>query len=108
MMTWMGGRLNSRIKIDDIMVMASDRILDLKGNVILKLNQDDYNSGEIFVSTTNDRYATYSYGTLSLSDGKKCTEVFHPFLSGKDGKVNLNYMYFSPGKNAIMLCSLPF
>lgn len=29
-MTWMGGRLNNRIKIDDILVKAHDRILDLK------------------------------------------------------------------------------
>jgi hypothetical protein len=108
MMTWMGGRLNNRIKIDDILVKAHDRILDLKGNTVMKLNQNDSNAGEVFVSSANDRYASYIYGTLTFSDNTKLTELFNPFLSGKDGKAYLNYMYYSPGKNAIMQCFLPF
>ncbi len=107
-MTWMGGRLNNRIKIDDILVKSHDRILDLKGNSVVKLNQNDDNSGDFFVSSSNDRYASYIYGTLAFSDNTRITELFNPYLTKKDGKVLLNYMYYSPGKNAIMQCSLPF
>lgn len=107
-MTWMGGRLNNRIKIDDILVKSYDRIIDLKGNVVFKLNQNDDNSGDFFVSSSNDRYASYTYGTLAFSDNSRLTELFNPYLARKDGKVYLNYMYYSPGKNAIMQCSLPF
>jgi hypothetical protein len=108
MMSWMGGRLNGTIKTDDILILAPDRILDLSGKLIMKLDQDDYNSYEIFVSSANDRYGSYKYGTLTFSDNTKLTDLFNPYLAKKNGKAYLSYMYYSPGKNAIMQCSMPF
>ena len=107
-MTWMGGRLNGMVKIDDILVIAPDRILDLKGSTVLKLNQNDYNTGGLFVNSSNEKYARYNYGTLTFSDNSKLSDLFNPYLSKKDGKVYLSYMYFSPVKNAIMQCAIPF
>ncbi len=107
-MTWMGGRLNGMVKFDDILVIAPDRILDLKGNTVMKLNQNDYNTEEMFVNSSNNKYARYNYGTLVFSDNTKLSDLFNPYLSKKDGKTYLNYMYYSPGKNAIMQCAIPF
>jgi hypothetical protein len=107
MVTWMGGRLNSKVKLDDILVVAPDRILDLKGNTVMKLTQDN-NYADMFVNSTNTKSASYKSGTLTFSDNKIFSEVFNPYLIKTDGKVYLTYMYYSPGKDAIMQCTIPF
>jgi hypothetical protein len=107
MMTWMGGRLNSRVKLGDILVVASDRILDLKGKTIMKRTESN-NSADIFINTNNTRYAFYNYGTLTFDDNTTLSELFNPYLTKTDGKEYLNYMYYSPGKDAIMQCAIPF
>ena len=107
-MKWAGGRLNSKVKFDDIVVLAPDKILDLQGNSVLKLNQSSYNYKNIFVSSSNSKYATYNYGTLTFSDNTSLSDLFYPFLVKTEGKVYLTYMYYSPGKNSIMQCSIPF
>ena len=43
-MIWMGGRLNSKVKYDDIVVFAYDKIIDLQGNTLVSLSQNSYNS----------------------------------------------------------------
>lgn len=108
MSTSMGGRLNSKVKFDDILLVAPDRIIDLKGNTVIKLPQNTYDTEGMFVNSSNSRYATYKYGALTFSDNTKLSDLFNPYLSKTDGKVYLNYMYYSPGKNALMLCGIPF
>jgi len=108
MVTWMGGRLNGSVKFNDIIVIAPDRIMDMTGKTVIKLSQNSYSTEGLFVNSSNSKYASYNYGALTFSDGTTLTEVFNPFLIDTGGKVFLAYMYYSPGKNAIMQCSIPF
>jgi len=108
MMKWMGGRLNSKVKYDDIVVTATDKIIDLKGNTIITLSGNMYNYENLFLNSSGTKYATYKYGTLTFSDNTSLAELFNPYLTKTDGKVYLTYMYYSPRKNAIMQAALPF
>lgn len=108
MVTWMGGRLNGTVKFNDIIVIAPDRIMDMTGKTVIKLSQNSYSTEGLFVNSSNTKYASYNYGALTFSDGTALTEVFNPYLIDTGGKVSLAYMYYSPGKNAIMQCSIPF
>ncbi len=108
MMTWGGGRLNSSVKFNDLLVIAPDKIIDLTGKTVMKLSQDSYNYDNMYVNSSNTLYATYNYGTLTFSDSKTLSGVFSPYVIKTDGKVYLTYMYYSPGKDAIMQCALPF
>jgi hypothetical protein len=107
MMTWMGGRLNNKVKLDDILVVAPDKIIDLQGNTVMKITQNNY-SADMFVNSSNTKFASYIYGTLTFSDNTTLSELFNPYLVKTDGKIYLTYMYYSPGKNSIMQCSIPF
>jgi hypothetical protein len=107
-MKWMGGRLNSKVKYDDIVVFAYDKIIDLQGNTLASLSQNSYNSKDLFLNSSGTKYATYKYGTITFSDNTSMSELFNPHLAKTDGKVYLTYMYYSPGKNAIMQASIPF
>ncbi len=106
--TWMGGRLNGSVKFDDLLVIAPDKILDMQGKTVMKLPQNSYSTEGLFVNTSNTKYARYNYGALTFSDNTTLAEVFNPYMVKTDGKVFLTYMYYSPGKNAIMQCSIPF
>jgi len=106
--TWMGGRLNGSVKFDDLLVIAPDKILDMQGKTVMKLPQNSYSTEGLFVNTSNTKYARYNYGALTFSDNTTLAEVFNPYMIKTDGKVFLTYMYYSPGKNAIMQCSIPF
>jgi hypothetical protein len=107
-MKWMGGKLNGKIKIDDILVASPDKILDLQGNTVLKLSQNNGTMKDLFVNSSNTRYASYNYGAITFSDNTTLSDLFNPYLVKADGKVFLTYMYYSPGKNSIMQCSIPF
>jgi len=106
--TWSQTRLDGKVKFDEIVLIAPDKIMDLKGNTIFKLNQNTYQIENLFVNSSNTRYATYNYGALTFSDNKTLSELFNPYLIKTDGKVYLTYMYYSPGKDAIMQCAIPF
>ncbi len=108
MVTWMGGKLNGSVKFDDLLVIAPDRIMDMTGKTLMKLPQGSYNTKGVFVNSSNTKYATYNYGALTFSDNTTLAEVFNPYLINTDGKVFLTYMYYSPGKNSIMQCAIPF
>lgn len=101
-------RLNAKAKFDEILMVSPDKIYDLKGNLVLSLSQNSYSLENLFVNSSNTRYATYNSGTLMFSDNKMMSDLFNPYLIKTGGKVFLAYMYYSPGKNAIMQCSLPF
>jgi hypothetical protein len=107
-MIWRGGKLNSKVKYDDIVVFAYDKIIDLQGNTLVSLSQNSYNSKDLFLNSSGSKYAYYKYGTITFSDNTSISELFNLHLAKTDGKVYLTYMYYSPGKNAIMQASIPF
>jgi hypothetical protein len=103
-----GGTLNSNIKYDDILFFAYDKILDLSNKVLLTLKPEVQGNEGLFVSTDNTKYAFYKFGTLTFSDGKTMSDMFNLHLMKAGGKVYLAYMYYSPKKNAVMQCKIPF
>jgi hypothetical protein len=107
-MNWQGGRLNSKMKLDDIYVTTQDKIIDLQGNNVVKLDKSAYLYKNLFVNSSNNGYASYEYGTLTFSNNSKLTDLFNPYLTRSGGKVFLTYMYYSPGKNSIMQCAMDF
>jgi hypothetical protein len=103
-----GGTLNGNIKFDDILITSYEKIIDLQMKTVLTLKQDAIGAEELFVNTTNTKYAFYNYGTLTFSDNTKLSELFNPHLVKLNGQVYLAYMYYSPKKNAIMQCKIVF
>jgi hypothetical protein len=103
-----GGTLNGQIKFDDILVVAYDRIIDLQGKTVLTLSQEAIGTEQMYVNTSNTKYAVYNYGTLSFSDKTSIPELFNPHLVRVDGKVYLAYMYYSPKNNSVMQCKILF
>lgn len=103
-----GSSLNGNMKYDDILMLAYDKILDLKGNTILSIKPEAFGAEQLFVNTANTKYAWYSYGTLTFSDNTTLSDLFTPRLVKADGQVFLVYMYYSPKKNSIMQCKIPF
>ncbi len=105
---WMGGKLNGSVKYDDIVVVSPSKVLDLQSRTILTFNDYSNSAGTLFLSASNTKYARYLMGSLVLSDNTTLPDLFNPFLSQAGGKTYLNYMYYSPSKNAIMQCQIPF
>jgi hypothetical protein len=106
-LTIAGGLLNANIKYDEIMLVVQNKIVDLQGKTIFT-----FPTGQIppdfFLNTDNSKSASYSYGTLTITDGRKLSELFNPQLMKVDGKILLAYMYYSPKRNAIVQCKIPF
>ena len=103
----LGGALNSDMKYDDLLVTVGDKIQDLRGNTIHTVTNDQAGA-DFFISSDNSRYAWHDYGTLNISDKTTIPELFNPFLMKADGKIYLAYMYYSPKKNSILQCKIPF
>jgi hypothetical protein len=103
-----GGTLNGNMKYDDILVNTYDGITDLKGNKVITIKPEYLGVSTIFINTANTKYAVEGYGTLSFSDNTNLSNLFNVRFIKTDGKVYLAYMYFSPKKNAIMQCKMPF
>jgi hypothetical protein len=103
-----GGTLNRNIKYDEIVVVAFDKLIDLQGKVILTLKQEAIGVPDIYVNTTNTKYAFYKYGTLTFNDNTTMSDLFNLHLIKVNGQVYLAYMYYSPKKNAIMQCKILF
>lgn len=103
-----GGTLNNNIKYDDILFSTNDKVIDLSNKVLLTLKPDASGAKDLFVNTTNTKYAYYNYGTLTFSDGNVTSGLFNPHLVKVNGQVYLAYMYYSPKRNAIMQCKIPF
>jgi hypothetical protein len=102
-----GGTLSATMKYDDILVNKFTQVTDLKGKQVISLKPE--NSGdEIFISSDNSKYASYTYGAITFSDGKALSDLFNPHLVKSEGKVSLAYMYYSPAKNSIMQCKVSF
>jgi len=107
-MTTTSGQLKSNYKYDDILVWKYDKITDLKGNFIITPPQGGAMSENFFISSDNSRYATYDYGTLTFNDKSKLTDLFDVHWLVAAGKSYLAYMYYSPKRNALMQCKIPF
>ena len=103
-----GGRLNGNIKYDDILIISYDKIIDLKMNTVLTLKQDAIGAKDLFVNTSNTKYAYYNYGALTFSDGTTMSDMFNLHWVKVEGQVYLAYMYYSPKRNAIMQCKMLF
>jgi hypothetical protein len=100
---------SSSIKFDEIVCLGAGQIMDLSGKTIFTYDIQKVNPYDgMWLSSDNTRYVTYSYGLLKFSDGKVCNEVFSPYLVKEEGKVYLNYLYYSPKRNAIMQISTTF
>jgi hypothetical protein len=102
------GNLNGNIKYDDILLTSYDKIFDLKGKLVLTLRQDAIGAKDLFINSANTRYAFYNYGTLTFSDNTIMSDMFTLRWIKSDGQVSLAYMYYSPKRNAIMQCKIPF
>jgi len=101
--------LRSDIKYNDIVAATMDKITDMKGNPLYTYKSTEIGRFEKFwLNSDNSRWAGYSNGKITFSDGKETNEVFSPYLDQFDGKVFLTYMYFSPVKEAIMQVRIPF
>lgn len=104
----MGGTLNSNIKYDDILFTTYDKVIDLSNKVLLNIKPEAQGAEALFVNTANTKYAFYKFGTLTLSDGTTMSDMFNLHLTKAGGQVYIAYMYYSPKRNAIMQCKIPF
>lgn len=105
----MQGSFSSKVKYDEIVFMGYDKIMDLTGKILIKLDPAKVNASDgLWLSSDNSQIAAFDHGTLNIGEDKVCNEVFCPYVSKMDGKVFLTFMYFSPLHNAIMQCKVPF
>jgi len=102
-----GGKLNGKVKYNDILITSYDKVSDLNGKTVLDLSLD-VTGNELFINSDNTKYAAYNYGTLTFSDKKVMSDLFSPYLVKVNDQVFLAYMYYSPKKNSIMQCKVPF
>jgi hypothetical protein len=107
-MSNMGGKLSGNLKYDDVLLYYYDKITDLKGNMIMAIDQSSFNPDEFFISSDNSNYARYNYGTITFKNESTLPEVFNPHWLKADGKLYIAYMYYSPKRNSIMQCKVPF
>lgn len=107
-LTSLGGILNGKVKYDDILLVAYNKIIDLQGKTVLTLNPEVIGGGQLFINTDNTKYAVFDYGKLTFSDKTALPDLFDPYLTKVDGKIYLAYMYYSPKKNSIMQCKVLF
>jgi hypothetical protein len=101
-------QLSGDVKYDDILAVNTSYIINLQGKKLFTLPLESQNREGLFVNSTNTKYAYFNYGTLTFSDNTKLSELFGPDLVKVDGKIYLAYMYYSPKRNAIMQCKIPF
>jgi hypothetical protein len=103
-----GGTLNSNIKYDDILFLTYDKVIDLSNKILLNLKSDAAGARDLYVNTSNTKYAYYNYGSLTFSDGTVMSELFNTRLVKVSNQIYLAYMYYSPKRNAIMQCKITF
>jgi hypothetical protein len=100
--------LNGNVKYDDIVTMSNGKVIDLQGKTLITIKPELAAAENLFINSSNTKYATYQYGTLTFSDNKTLSELFNLRMVKVDSKIYLAYMYYSPKKNAIMQCKIPF
>ena len=82
--------------------------MDLQGEILITLKPEFIGAQSLFVNASNTKYAIYNYGNLVFSDDKTMSELFNPHLVKAGENIDLAYMYYSPKRNAIMQCRIPF
>jgi hypothetical protein len=103
------GSMVGNSKYDEILTFSYTRIQTLQGKTLFDPTPEElFVSERKFVNSSNTRYAYYSYGTLTFSDGKSLPDCFNPYLTKTGGQVYLVYMYYSPKRNAIVQCKIPW
>ena len=103
-----GAGICGSMKYDEILIITDTKILNLQGKTLFNIKPEMSGCGYFFINTSNTRYAVYDFGTLTFSDGKLLQDCFNPHLIKSGGTVYLAYMYYSPKRNAIMQCKIPF
>jgi len=104
----LGAMMCGSIKYDEILVVTEDKIINLQGKTLFTINPEMSNCDNLFINTSNTKFAYYDFGTLTFSDNNSLPGMFNPHLVKVGGKVYLAYMYYSPKRNAIMQCKIPF
>lgn len=102
------GYLNNGIKYDEILIPSYDKIIDLKSKELITIKPEAGASENLFLNTSNTKYAYYNYGTLTFGDGTIIPDLFNAHLVKLNGAVSIAYLYYSPKSNAIMQCKIPF
>lgn len=97
-----------RIKYDEILVITEDKIMNLQGKTLFTIKPEMSGCDNLFINTSGTKYAYYDFGTLTFSDKTSLPDAFNPYLVKVGGTVCLVYMYYSPKRNAIMQCKIPF
>ena len=105
---FLSGTLNGNVKYDEIVMTVYNKINDISGKTLIMLKPEHSGVTDLFVNTANTKYAIYSYGTITMSDGTSLTDLFNPHLVKTGSQVYLAYMYYSPKKNAMMQCKIPW
>ena len=103
-----GAQFSGNLKYGDILMYSYNKVMDLNGNLLLTNDLVSQNANAFFISSDNSRWAIYNYGTLTMSDNSKLSDLFNLHWLKADGKVYLAYMYYSPKKNSILQCKIPF
>lgn len=103
-----GATFNGNLKYDDILLASYDKIMDLNGNLIMSITPGSINPDEFYISSDNSNFASYAYGTITFKNKSTLPDVFNPHWIKADGKLYLAYMYYSPKRNSIMQCKIPF
>lgn len=105
---------NSDSKYNDIFRIEFDdngkmNYYDLTDRRILSIKQEMAVMGDQhFISSDNSKFAVYGNGTMTFSDGTTKSDLFNPYLTNIAGKLYLAYLYYSPARNSIMQCKIPF
>jgi hypothetical protein len=102
------GSFTGNAKYDDILVVTYNAIQTLQGKTLFNLTNEMMGASSLFVNSSNSKYAYFNYGTLTFSDNKTLTDCFNPHLEKISGQGYLVYMYYSPKRNAIVQCKIPW
>lgn len=102
------GNLVGTAKYDEILTVSYEKIQTLQGKTLFTSTSELFGSEKVFINTSNTKYAFYNYGTLTFSDNKTLTDCFNPHLQKISGQVYLVYMYYSPKRNSIVQCKIPW
>jgi len=96
------------IKYDEILILTENAVMNLQGKTLFNIKPEMSGCDRLFINTSNSRYAYYDFGILTFSDGKSLPGCFNPHLLKSGSAIYLAYMYYSPKRNAIMQCKIPF
>jgi hypothetical protein len=103
------GSMVGNSKYDEILIFLYNKIETMQGKTLFSSTPEElFGSEKKFINTDNTKYAYYNYGTLTFSDNKTLSDCFNPHLEKVGGQVYLVYMYYSPKKNAIVQCKIPW